>query len=271
MENIRLWEQTPDYDPSLGQPEPYLTPYLVPNDIPFVHARMPKDCGAFIVVPGGGYGGYSLEIDGTAIAQWLNTLGYQAFILRYRLAPYRAPLQHDDLSRAIRYVRAHAEEFGIDPNKIGAIGSSAGGHLVASVATHFDNGKDGDAIDAISNRLNFAVLLYPVITSDAEYRHDGSFRNLLGDTPTEEQLRYWSPEKQVTSETPPTFLAHATDDMAVVLENSLLYVQACKDHNVPVELHVYPYGGHGFSLSLNNPHTAHWKEDCARWLKIYGK
>lgn len=262
MEKIQLWENTPLFDESIEQTAPCITPYFVDKQ---------ANRGAVIVVPGGGYAHLAMDHEGHQFAQWLNYLGYQAFVLQYRLAPYHAPCQHMDLSRAIRYVRYHAEEWNIDPKRIGIIGFSAGGHLCSSVVTHFDNGTDGDAIDAVSNRPDFAMLIYPVITSDPKYAHMGSFRNLLGEQEHNETLRtYWSSEKQVTPETPPIFLAHAANDTAVPVENSFLFASACRQNNVPVELHVYPEGSHGFGFGRHVPHTWEWSHNCEKWLRIYG-
>ena len=225
-----------------------------------------------IVCPGGGYGGLA-EHEGKPIAQWLNTLGVTGYVLKYRLGPrYHHPVEMRDAQRALRYVRAHAGENKIDPYRIGIIGFSAGGHLASTLATHFDDGdpKAPDTTNRVSCRPDAAVLIYPVITMTDPFTHGGSRQNLLGDKPDPELVNLLSNERQITSKTPPVFLAHTSDDSVVPVENSLLFALACRAARVPCELHVYEHGPHGFGLGGNNAVLNTWPALCAAWLKTRG-
>lgn len=248
-----------------------------PEDTPTLSVYLPpadKASGTAIVVcPGGGYGGLA-EHEGHPIAKWLNSLGVTAVILKYRLgsAGYRHPIMLQDAGRAVRTVRARAEEWHIDPHHIGILGFSAGGHLASTAATHFDEGNpaSSDPIERVSSRPDAAVLVYPVITMEDPYTHRGSRQNLLGDNPSKELIELLSNEKQVTARTPPCFLVHSTDDAAVPVENSLLFALACRKAGVPVELHVYQHGPHGFGLGGTDPVLSTWPASCALWLKSHG-
>ena len=245
-------------------------------DVPAVTV-FPPDAGkangaAIVVCPGGGYGGLA-EHEGEPVAKWLNTLGVTAFVLRYRLGPrYRHPVMLGDAARALRWVRTHAAEYALDPGRVGILGFSAGGHLASTAATHFDDGKPGDAdpIEQHSSRPNVAVLIYPVVTLAPPFAHDGSRRNLLGDNPPAELVRFLSNETQVTKETPPTFLLHTHADTAVPAENSLNFALALRRSGVPVEMHLYEHGAHGFGLGGNDSVLSGWPALCAAWLKGRG-
>jgi acetyl esterase/lipase len=246
-----------------------------PADIPTLTAYRPakeKMTGAAIIVcPGGGYT-HLADHEGKPVAEWLNTLGITAFVLKYRLGPaYHHPAPMLDASRAIRLVRAHAKEWGLDPERIGILGFSAGGHVASTAGTHFDSGKPNakDPIERVSSRPNLMVLVYPVITM-REKTHAGSKKNLLGSDPTPELVTLLSNEEQVTKETPPTFLVHTATDTAVPAENSLLFVAALRKAGVPVELHLYERGPHGFGLGVKDPILATWPARCADWLRIHG-
>ncbi len=251
---------------------PTLTAYPAPKD---------KATGASVVVcPGGAYGFLAVEHEGEEVAKWLNSLGVSAFVLKYRLAPkYHHPAPLQDAQRAIRTVRAKSKEWGLDPHRIGIIGFSAGGHLASSAATHFDAGDPNaaDPIDRESCRPDRAILVYPVIALSTPYGHTGSLKNLLGDHPTEEQVKQLSSELQVTKDTPPTFLAHTNADSGVVPENSILFALACRKAGVPVELHLFEKGVHGLGLGTGwadrikpEPSFAAWPTLCATWLKGQG-
>ncbi|TXK85511.1 alpha/beta hydrolase [Paenibacillus sp. N3.4] len=222
---------------------------------------------AVIVCPGGGYGNRAYH-EGEPVAQWLNGLGISAFVLNYRVAPYKHPTPLQDAQRAIRMVRHHAEEWGIDSNRVGILGFSAGGHLASTAGTHYDAGNTQaeDPIEKQSSRPNLMVLCYPVITF-GEFTHVGSKHNLLGETPEEALVASLSNETQVTSDTPPTFLWHTADDPAVAVENSLLFAGALSRHKIPFDLHVFESGVHGIGLAENHPEASLWPELCARWLK----
>lgn len=242
---------------------PTLTPYLPPKD---------KMSGAAIIIcPGGGYA-HLADHEGRPVAEWLNTLGVTAFVLKYRLGPrYHHPAPMQDAARAIRIVRARAAEWGLDPQRIGILGFSAGGHLASTAGTHFDSGKPNapDAIERVSSKPNLMILIYPVITM-RDQTHAGSKKNLLGAEPSSELVALLSNDEQVTKETPPTFLVHTMNDSAVPVENSLLFVSALRKAGVPFEFHLYERGPHGFGLGGKDPILATWPDRCADWLKLHG-
>ena len=193
-------------------------------------------------------------------------------MLKYRLGMrYHAPNQLLDAARAMRTVRANAKMWNLDVNKVGILGFSAGGHLASTMATHFDAGKADakDDIEKMSSRPDVQILVYPVI-SMGEFAHGGSKKNLLGDTPTAEQIKLYSNELQVTKDTPPAFLVHAVTDAVVPVENSLMYSEALRKAKIPFELHLYEQGPHGFGLAPTNPILASWTDRCADWLSLNG-
>lgn len=247
-----------------------------PKDQPelrFYPADPAKATGACVVIlPGGGYGALAYDHEGHQIAVWLNSIGVSGAVVKYRLAPYRHPAPLQDAQRAIRHVRAHAKELGVDPQRVGIMGFSAGGHLASTVSTHFDSG-DKDSADEVarqSSRPDFSILCYPVISLQAEYSHKGSRRNLLGDDPSEELVRSLSNETQVTKETPPTFIFHTGADKGVPVENSISYYLALRKHEIPAELHVYQNGPHGVGLAPGDAVLNTWKDRLADWLKVNG-
>ncbi len=228
---------------------------------------------AVIVCPGGGYGGLAADYEGDDVARWLNSLGVTGVVLRYRLGPrYRHPAPLQDAQRAIRTVRSRADRLGIDPQRIGILGFSAGGHLTSTAATHFDRGdpQSPDPIERVSCRPDFAVMCYPVISMTEPFTHKGSRRNLLGEDPPQRLLDELSSEKQVTAQTPPVFLWHTTGDKAVPAENSIAFYLACKKHKVPAELHVFEKGRHGLGLGKPDHAASAWPELCAAWMKERG-
>jgi len=242
---------------------PTITPYLPPKE---------KVTGAAVIVcPGGGYT-HLADHEGGPVAEWLNTLGVTAFVLKYRLGPrYHHPAPLQDAARAIRLVRSRAAEWGLDPQRIGILGFSAGGHLASTAGTHFDSGKpdDADAIERVSSKPNLMILIYPVITM-RDKTHAGSKKNLLGENPSAELVALLSNEEQVTKETPPTFLVHTQTDTAVPVENSLVFVAALRKAGVPFEFHLYERGPHGFGLGVKDPILATWPDRCADWLRVHG-
>lgn len=231
---------------------------------------------AVVIFPGGGYGHLAVDHEGRQVAQWLNSLGVTAFVLKYRHRNsgagygYPAPLQ--DAQRAVRMVRSHAGEWSVDPNRIGILGFSAGGHLAASEGTHFQKNyyKLQDSVDHVSCRPNFMILIYPVITLTEPYTHAGSKLNLLGDNPDKSLVESLSNEKQVTSDTPPTFLVHANDDKAVPPENSIFFYLALRKAKIPAEMHIYENGGHGFGLGKKGSAASSWPGRCADWMRTRG-
>jgi len=253
------------------------------GDVPTITVFRPaKPNGAAVVVcPGGGYGFLATEHEGEEVARWLNTLGVTAVMVKYRLAPrYHHPAMIHDAQRAIRTVRARAKEWGVDPKRVAVLGFSAGGHLASTAATRFDRGKAdaADPIDRESCRPDLAILIYPVIALATPYGHTGSLKSLLGENPTKEQVEGLSNERQVTKDTPPTFLAHTDGDKGVPAENSLLFALALRKAGVPVELHLFEKGPHGLGLGTGWPsHNIApdeafqaWPRLCATWLKGRG-
>ncbi len=226
-----------------------------------------------VVCPGGGYGGLADNHEGRQVANWLNSLGIAAFVLKYRLGPrYHHPIELGDAQRAIRLVRAHSDDYGIKRDRLGIMGFSAGGHLASTAGTHFDTGNaaDADPIQRFSSRPDFLVLGYPVISFTTPFTHQGSLKNLLGDHPDPKLVESLSNELQVTVQTPPTFLFHTTEDKSVPAENSVLFYLALKKAGVPAEMHIFERGPHGVGLALNDPALAMWPTLLANWFRDRG-
>lgn len=264
-EVIRLWSGAAPG--ALGEKDvdiPTITLYPVP--------RESASGAAFVVCPGGGYGGLAGH-EGEPVAKWLNSLGITSVVLKYRLGShgYRHPVELGDVQRAIRTVRSHAADWGIDVNRVGVVGFSAGGHLASTAVTHFDEGKPdaADPIDKLGCRPNVGILIYPVITMTDPFTHRGSRANLLGKNPEAALIDLLSSEKQISSNTPPCFLVSGMDDTVVPVENSIQFALECKKHNVPVELHLFEHGPHGFGLG-NDPATKTWPGLAAGWLAKHG-
>lgn len=226
---------------------------------------------AVVVFPGGGYRGLAMDHEGKQIAQWLNSQGIAAFVVKYRLGPrYHHPAMIDDAHRAIRTVRSRTSEWKIDPRRIGVWGFSAGGHLASTTATHFDSGKPdaSDPVERVSCRPDFAILAYPVLTmTDEPYVHKGSRQNLLGDNPDPKLVESLSNEKQVTKDTPPVFMFHTNEDRGVPPENSVLFYLALRKQGVPAELHIYEKGPHGVGLAPTDLALSSWGARLADWLR----
>jgi len=226
-----------------------------------------------VVCPGGGYGALASNHEGRQIANWLNSLGIAAFVLKYRLGPrYHHPIELGDAQRAIRLVRANAIEYGIAPDRLGVMGFSAGGHLAATMGTHFDNGDAtaSDPVQRAGSRPDFLVLGYPVISFTTPYTHQGSLHNLLGDSPDPKLTQSLSAELQVTPQTPPTFLFHTTEDKTVPVENSVMFYLALRKAGVAAEMHIFERGPHGVGLALRDPALAMWPELLANWFRMRG-
>lgn len=245
----------------------------IPTLSVFLPATSKPNQAAVLIFPGGGYQHLAIDKEGTKVAEWLNTLGIAAFVVKYRLPSDKimkdktvGPLQ--DAQEAMRYVRENAAKYNIDPNKIGIIGFSAGGHLASTLATHYDD-KVYETTSKTSARPDFSLLIYPVISMVNEMTHKGSQTSLLGNHPSRKLLDSFSNEKRVTNQTSPTFLVHATDDTVVLPENSINYYLALKKNGVPAELHIYEKGGHGFGLGVKDT-SKFWTRDCEEWLKTRG-
>ena len=250
-----------------------------PKDIPTLTPYLPDSAtatgAAIVICPGGGYGGLAAH-EGDGYARWLNHYGVTAFVLKYRLgsAGYRHPVMLGDAARALRTVRAKADQWKLNPKRIGIIGSSAGGHLASTLLTHFDAGKPDseDIIERQSSRPDLGILCYAVITMGPN-THQGSRNNLLGKDPSSTLVELLSNEKQVTKDTPPCFVWHTWEDKAVKVENSLDFVNALQKNGVPYDLHIYQKGGHGLGLGSREFDPARWHPwagDCIYWLKVQG-
>ena len=251
-----LWpEQAPIGDGTFEKSEARITVYRPAH----------PNGAAAVICPGGGYGGLVTGPEGSGIAHWLNAHGIAGIVLEYRLPHGRAFVPLLDAQRAIRLARAHAQEWGYNPHRIGIIGFSAGGHLASTVATHFDSGKaaDEDPIERASSRPDFAILVYPVITM-GEKTHRGSSQNLLGAAPSPELIDLFSNEKQVTSETPPVFLAHALDDKVVPVEHSRMFYDALRSHHVTARYLELPSGDHGLN-GYKGPMWDAWQSGALSW------
>lgn len=217
-----------------------------------------------MICPGGGYGILAYDKEGTDIAKFLNGYGIAAFVLKYRLpedasneVPNISPLM--DAKRGMEIIRENAVEWNIRKDKIGVMGFSAGGHLASTLGTHFE----------AKNRPDFMSLIYPVVTMKNDYTHNGSRVNLLGHKPSEELVELYSNELQVTTETPPSFIVHSMDDGAVPVENSLQFAKALKEAKVPLDMHIYPEGGHGYAMAFGFDRLNQWPQLMIEWIKQF--
>ncbi len=242
---------------------PTLTPYLLKGGS--AHT-------AVLVIPGGGYSGVAMGHEGDSIARAFNKIGVAAFVLKYRLPSDSimvdktiGPLQ--DAQSALVMIRKNAKEWNVDPMKVGVIGFSAGGHLASTLGTHFDKPAIEDK-ENISLRPDFMALIYPVITFGG-FAHIGSRENLIGTSPSQQSIDLYSNEKQITAETPPTFLVHAEDDNTVPVQNSLMFYDALLQNKVKAEMHIYTAGGHGFGLH-NATTKDYWFDRLQEWMDANG-
>ncbi|MEJ7838049.1 MAG: alpha/beta hydrolase [Thermomicrobiales bacterium] len=259
---LELW---PAGHAELADPADEFVPTL--THYPAAHGEL---AGAVIVAPGGGYR-MRAEHEGEPIARWLNSIGIHAFVLDYRVAPHRHPNPLRDAQRAIRIVRSRAEEWKVRPDRIGILGFSAGGHLAATAGTIYDDGDttSDDPIERVSCRPDAMVLCYAVINL-ADFPHQGSLLNLLGDNSSMKLRAELSPDLQVTSDTPPTFLWHTADDAAVDVSNSLRLAEALSAHGVAFALHVYPHGRHGLGMASELPDVSTWTQLADGFLTDLG-
>ncbi len=256
---INLWENTP----GVVLETPIITPFI---------PKEKKSDAAVIIFPGGGYG-MRAGHEGAGYAEFLNEQGITAFVVNYRVNPHTFPLELLDARRAIRFVRAHAEEYKIDKNKIAVMGSSAGGHLAAMVST-YTKPIDYEGIDEIDNEEflpNAQILCYPVICHPQGdgIAHEGSYMNLLGDNypALAESL---DPALNVTENTPPAFIWHTADDSGVNVINSYTYATNLRKNNVSCEMHIFPHGAHGLGLAKDDPHVSQWSGLLVNWFKYIG-
>lgn len=244
-----------------GVTVPTLTAYIAPRE---------KATGAAVMIcPGGGYGILAASHEGSDFAKWFNDRGISAFVLKYRL-PNEKGMEHQhevplmDAMQGMQLIRQSAAKWNIDADKIGVMGFSAGGHLAATLSTHYNMGPKANA----SAKPNFSILIYPVISLTPELAHGGSRDNLLGPEKSDELIRYYSNELQVSDQTPPAFLVHAMDDNGVPVENSIAYYLALKKQKIPAEMHLYPKGGHGYGMRTEGKGSlANWPAAMEGWLK----
>jgi len=236
----------------------------------YLPAKMRATGTSVVVLPGGGYAGLTFDFEGTQQAQFLADHGVAAFIVKYRIPSDTTmvdksigPLQ--DAQQGIRFVRQHAKEWNLDPARVGTIGFSAGGHVATTLATHFKKSYI-DNPDRIDLRPDFLIAVYPVISMDSRIAHSGSRDALLGTNPSEEQIRLFSNELQVSPETPPTLILHATDDRLVDVDNSIVFYQALRHAGVPVEMHLFEKGQHGFFMMPRD----RWQSTIVEWLNAEG-
>ena len=228
---------------------------------------------AVLVIPGGGYWGLWFDKEGVDVAKWLNNIGVSAFVLKHRLPHWeskdcRSKVALMDAQRAMRIIRKNSKIWNIDSNKIGVLGFSAGGHLASTLSTHHDNGLDLSdlKIEKTSSRPDFSILVYPVITMNRPYAHNGSRENLLGKIPSQEYLDYYSNDLQVRGDTPPAILIHSDDDKGVLPENSIQYYLALRKYNIPAALHIWEDGGHGYGLGNDKGSIKSWAKICEEWM-----
>ena len=227
---------------------------------------------AVIICPGGGYTNLSFEREGVQFAHWLSTLGVTSFVLKYRMKEFGHPAPLQDMLRAVRLVRSRAAEFRVNSARLGVMGSSAGGHLAACAGTMFDDpaGRTGAALDAVSARPDFLLLMYPVITMEDPFVHAGSRRSLLGPAPTPELRRLLSVDQRVTAATPPTLLIHTQADQTVPVENSILFYQALTRAKVPAEMYLFEHGTHGMGMKAGFGTASEWPKRAEEWLRSRG-
>jgi acetyl esterase/lipase len=246
------------------------------KDIPTITAYFPRTTpagmSAMIICPGGSYVNLAMNHEGRQVANFLNSQGVIAFVLKYRLGPkYHHPIELGDVQRAIRTLRAHSADWHIAPDKIGIMGFSAGGHLAMSASTHFDAGQASaaDPIDRVSSRPDFAVLGYPVISMTEAWTHQGSKNALLGQNADPELAKTLSGEQAVTAETPTTFIFQTNADTTVPAENAVYYFLALRKVKVPAELHVFQNGPHGVGLAMDDPALSEWSKLLTNWLRVH--
>lgn len=281
--SVQAIAQAPD---SMTEP---LWPALPPGssfrqegDVPqliITRAESSEPTAGVVILPGGGYGGHAMGHEGHDFSAWFKARGVTSAICTYRLRGkgnggkgYGHPAPMNDAQRAIQTLRSRAKELNLDPDRIGVIGFSAGGHLASTVSTHFAEPDESavDPVNRVSSRPDFSILCYPVIAFGKPHTHKGSQRNLIGETPDPKLIELLSNERQVSERTPPTFLFHTGADTVVPPHNSVEYYLACLKHGVPAELHLFPDGRHGLGLAKSSPGADQWPKLCESWLRRLG-
>ena len=263
QEEIKLYSSSPKFDNEIKNPEKrddrdFVT-YIASPRMYFYPASKSISKGVSVIIcPGGGYWGVSSKKEGSDIAQWFNSLGVSAFVLYYRMpnGHYQVPLS--DAQQALKLVRKGAKTWGLDKNKVGIMGFSAGGHLASTLGTHFKNS---------AQRPDFMILGYPVVTMKDDFAHKGSRNKLFGDTVPAKLITLFSNELRVTKKTPPTFIVHAKNDKAVPIENSRQLYKALKEKNISAELLELEVGGHGFGMLKYGNEVDAWPDILKAWLK----
>ncbi len=260
---INLWENdVPYFDEKYNQKEPSIVEF-------FIESEKKRPC--VLVIPGGAYSMVSTKNEGEDICKELNSYGISAAYLNYRVAPYKHPVMETDAKRAIRLLKYNAEKWGIDKEKIGVVGFSAGGHLSCMTGLRFDEDDDiRDEIDKMSSRPDTVAVGYGVCSLDPEITHLDTLHNLLGKAPDEKMIKKLSSENIVKENTPPFFLWHTAEDTAVMPENSLKLANMLIKEKVPCELHIFPYGPHGLGNGKNTPLANEWIPLYVKWLNYYG-
>ena len=268
---LNALKQKIDYDESgrifrkVANPQIWYYPSSKSNNV--------KDKTAVLIIPGGGYEALWIDKEGVDVAKWLNELGISAFVLKHRIPFWegkdcRSDVALADAQRAMRVIRKNSKKWIINPEKIGVLGFSAGGHLASSLSTHHDQGlkKSNLEIEKFGSRPDFSILIYPVVTMKYPYVHMGSRKSLIGELPSNEMVEYFSNELQVKADTPPAILIHSDDDLGVLVENSVNYYLALRKYKIPAALHVWEDGGHGYGLAKSQGSVKDWPYICENWM-----
>lgn len=264
QEIVQLWEGNPSTANEINEPEQisrnggWISNVTTP-ELQIYKAKENKDGKAIVICPGGGYAGLAIDHEGKQFAEWFNQQGITAIVLKYRMPNKHKNVPLEDAQQAIRYVRENAKALGINPNKIGIAGFSAGGHLAATASTHYAN-------QGTSTRPDFSILFYPVVTM-MKATHGGSKQNLLGDNPSDTDINRFSNEKQVSVNTPPTILLLSDDDNTVLPENSVNYYNALKANGIPATMYIFPEGGHGWGFKSDFKYHEEMKTLLSKWLE----
>jgi acetyl esterase/lipase len=273
-EEIPNYQETEELETRVQKDILKITNVKKPGIDVFLPSERNRNGQAVIICPGGGYTILCYDWEGTDVAKWYNSQGIVAVVLKYRLPLAKSNIESHkspilDAQRAIRVVRSNAKEWGVDAQKIGVMGFSAGGHLAATVSTHFDDkyAEATDSIDYLSARPDFSILVYPVVTLKSDYTDNGSRNKLLRFNLDEELITHFSNELHVNANTPPTFIMHSSNDSIVPVQNSLQYYQTLIENKVEAEMHLYPIGGHGYALAQDNDYLSAWTNELKAWLK----
>jgi len=278
QENIKLWQGDIPFSTGTIGEEQILEGGRVRNiQDPSIYVYLPeKPNGAAVVIcPGGGYSLLAINHEGHDIAKWFNELGIAGIVVKNRLPTsdnitYKSEVAMIDAQRAVRMTRFNAERWGLDEDKIGIMGFSAGGHLASTVGTHYDYGRShtDDPVEQVSCRPDFMILMYPVIDMSGNIKHSGSMKNLIGENASLSQIHRFSNQRQVTADTPPTILIHSVDDTGVPPANSVVFYEALVANGVPAELHIFNSGKHGYGLGRKDG-TSHnyWPKNVEAFIR----